>query len=190
MGHNLNLAKLPASGTIRLRPTTDNDLEFVFRVERDNENAPFVLQWSHERHLSAIYSEDTAHLVVEARGGRRLLGYVILSGLTDPAHSIEFVRIVIAEKGKGYGRETVHLIKRLAFEDLAAHRLWLDVMEHNTRAQRLYESHGFVFEGTLRDATRVGNQFYSLHVLSMLEDEHRRAVRRPRQASAEADGRT
>ncbi len=42
------------------------------------------------------------------------------------------------------------------------------------RAQRLYDSEGFVREGFLRDYNKVGDRFESLIIMSMLEDEHRR----------------
>ncbi len=56
--------------------------------------------------------------------------------------SIEFMRIVVTDKGKGYGRATVSTVKRHAFDDLSAHRLWLDVKAHNTRARAVYEKAG------------------------------------------------
>lgn len=68
----------------------------------------------------------------------------------------------------------MRLVKAIAFDHLGAHRLWLDVRDHNVRAQRLYDSEGFVREGFLRDYNKVGDRFESLIIMSMLEDEHRR----------------
>ena len=64
------------------------------------------------------------------------------------------------------------LIKQQAFEQLGAHRLWLDVMAHNDRARNLYRSEGFLEEGTLRECMLVGGEFVSLVIMSMLEDEY------------------
>ena len=63
------------------------------------------------------------------------------------------------------------MLKQLAFRDLAAHRFWLDVKSHNTRAKALYDSEGFVVEGTLREAVRTERGFESLIVMSMLQTE-------------------
>jgi RimJ/RimL family protein N-acetyltransferase len=49
------------------------------------------------------------------------------------------------------------------FDELGAHRLWLDVFEHNARARHVYRSMGFAEEGV--DG--------SLVVMSMGEDEYR-----------------
>ncbi|PZO38752.1 MAG: hypothetical protein DCF17_14225 [Shackletoniella antarctica] len=41
--------------------------------------------------------------------------------------------------------------KRLVFDTLKAHRLWLDVKSKNSRARYLYRSEGFVEEGFMRE---------------------------------------
>lgn len=42
-------------------------------------------------------------------------------------------------------------IKKIVFDKLKAHRLWLDVRLKNYRAQQLYQSEGFIKEGVLRE---------------------------------------
>jgi diamine N-acetyltransferase len=61
--------------------------------------------------------------------------------------------------------------KKIAFDDLGAHRFWLDVQRRNTRARALYDSEGFVLEGELREAVRVPGGFETLAVMSMLAAE-------------------
>ena len=63
-------------------------------------------------------------------------------------------------------------MKRWAFEEAAAHRLWLDVFESNHHARALYESEGFVVEGVRRDHVHHGGRFVSVVLMSMLEDEY------------------
>ena len=92
--------------------------------------------------------------------------------MNDPDKSIEFKRIVISEKGKGFGREAVQLVKKIAFETLGAHRLWLEVMEHNGRACQLYQSEGFVSEGLHRESFKQGEKYISLRIMSILADEY------------------
>lgn len=157
---------------VRLRPTTADDLEWVLAAERHEENRDFVGQWGVEQHVAALNDPDIRHLVVELPAGEAV-GYTILRGLSGPHDSIVLQRLLITDKGRGYGRAALGAIKRLAFEELGAHRLWLDVMEHNHRARRLYESEGFVREGTLREAFRLGERYVSLHILSVLVSEYR-----------------
>ena len=69
------------------------------------------------------------------------------------------------------------MAKKVAFDDLGAHRFWLDVKARNTRAKALYDSEGFVVEGQLRDAVKVADGFDSLIVMSMLQHEFTGAPR-------------
>ena len=64
-------------------------------------------------------------------------------------------KAIVCASSKGLGRACVRLLKRMAFRDLHAHRLWLDVKARNLRAKALYESEGYVVEGTLRTASRA-----------------------------------
>ncbi len=168
------------TGRIRLRPSTENDLALVLELEEDADNAPFILRWPADAHLAAMADPDRAHLMVEAKDSGRAVGYLILAALQSPHRSIEFVRITIARKGEGYGRECLRAIKRMAFDSLGAHRLWLDVMSHNARARALYLAEGFMEEGTLRESIELDGRRVSLIVLSMLEREYRQEPRRSR----------
>jgi diamine N-acetyltransferase len=157
---------------LMLRPTTEFDLDWVVRTEHDPRFEPFITRWSRQRHSAALRDPGTRHLVItDSSAGR--LGYVILRGIGEPDGGIELLRIVVAEPGRGIGRAALRLIKRSAFEELDAHRLWLDVVPSNTAALRLYESEGFVHEGVLREAGRRASGFVSLVLMSILEQEYR-----------------
>jgi diamine N-acetyltransferase len=158
---------------IELRRTTENDLQYVLSAQADKDSQPFVTAWPEEKHREALDDANIEHLIVESKPNNQRIGFVILAGLQSEHRNIEFMRIVITEKGKGYGKSAVHAIKRHAFETLAAHRLWLDVKEHNMRARTLYEKQGFRYEGTLRECLKGPEGFESLVVMSLLEQEYR-----------------
>ena len=157
---------------VRLRPTTEGDLAFVLREEGDEENRPFIGRWPRDRHLRALADASVEHLVAEDRGGEPL-GYAILTGIGGPGRIVCLKRLMVARKGRGYGRAVLRLVKRRAFGELGAHRLWLDVKEGNARARGLYESEGFVQEGVLRDSFWTGEVHETLVVMSILESEYR-----------------
>jgi diamine N-acetyltransferase len=141
---------LLTSSRLKLRRTKPTDLEFVIETEYDPENKPFISQWTYEQHLSAISDRDCLHLVAEERRGQ-LMGYAIIFGVENVHSNIELMRIAISDQGKGYGKELLRLIQQYVFMKMQAHRLWLDVKEHNYRAQNLYEQLGFQIEGKLRE---------------------------------------
>lgn len=159
------------SDLIHLRPTTPEDLDFVLSAERDELNRRFVGQWSKEQHAAALADEDILHLIVEGPAGERE-GYVILTGILDPDLSMNIKRLVIQTKGCGYGTLTLKLLIHWAFDHTDTHRLWLDVKDHNVRAQQIYAKAGFQLEGTLRECLRTEEGFESLQIMSILRHEY------------------
>ena len=160
-----------ALARVRLRPTMQSDLDYVLSLEQDPANLPFITPWERTQHEAAIRFPDFRHFIVEGGDGLEPVGFLILIGCRSRNLSIELKRMVVRSKGEGYGRAALRVTKKVAFDDLGAHRFWLDVRTHNTRAKDLYDSEGFVVEGVLRESVRSANGFDSLVVMSLLETE-------------------
>ncbi len=158
---------------IRFRLSTPNDIDKIITIEKDSSNTPFIRQWPKEKHLKAIEDNNIAHFIVEEIQSPVIVGYVILIGINDPDNNLEFKRIAIDAKGKGYGREAVKLIKQFAFKHTETHRLWLEVVEHNDRAFKLYESENFALEGIHRESMKQGDSYHNLNVMSILRKEYK-----------------
>jgi RimJ/RimL family protein N-acetyltransferase len=163
---------------VRLRPTMQSDLEFVLSLEHDPENLPYITPWERTQHEAAIRFPDFRHFIIEAGEDLDAGGFLILVGCRNQHLSIELKRMVVRDKNQGFGRAALRVAKKIAFDDLGAHRFWLDVKKRNQRAKALYDTEGFTFEGELREAVRVEDGFDSLVVLSMLQGEY--AQRRER----------
>ena len=161
---------------LRLRPTMLSDLDFVTSVEHDSRNLPFITPWERTQHEGAVRFPDFRHFIVEGGDDYAPIGFVILQGCRNPHRSVELKRLVLQQKGQGYGRACVRLLKQMAFRDLHAHRFWLDVKQLNTRALALYASEGFVEEGRLRESVRLSTDgadgYDSLVLMSMLDREY------------------
>ena len=157
---------------VRLRPTMQSDLEFVLSLEQDPDNLPTITPWERMQHEAAIRFPDFRHFILEGGPGLDAAGFVILIGCKSQHQSLELKRMVVRHKGQGLGRAALRMVKKVAFGDLKAHRLWLDVKQRNTRGKALYDSEGFIVEGTLREAVRVADGFESMIVMSMLAAEY------------------
>ena len=147
-------------------------MAFVLQAEAAAKAEGFIGGWSEGEHLAALRDESVAYRLIVA-DGKRSVGYAIVRGVGSEHGSLELKRLVVSETGQGYGRRALRLVKRLAFAELGAHRLWLDVFTHNARARRLHESEGFVPEGILRECVRRSGGYASLVVMSLLESEYR-----------------
>ncbi|MBC5766351.1 GNAT family N-acetyltransferase [Ramlibacter albus] len=165
-------ARTPAR--VRLRPTMTSDIEFVLSLEQDPLNLPFITPWEKTQHEAAVRFPDFRHFIIEGGDNYDAVGFLILIGCKSRNRSLELKRMVVRSKGEGFGRAALREVKKIAFDDLHAHRLWLDVKTVNQRAKALYDSEGFVVEGVLREAVLTDEGFASLVVMSMLAPEFAR----------------
>jgi len=155
-----------------LRLAAPSDVTAIVALERTPIAREFVGQWNEDRHLAALLSGDARYYVSETGSGE-IQAYAILRGILEDSRSIELKRVVVAVPGRGLGRRILKELQRIAFEDLQAHRLFLDVFEDNSRARHLYESLGFRYEGVMRDAACREGVWFNLHLMSILEPEYR-----------------
>jgi RimJ/RimL family protein N-acetyltransferase len=149
--------------------------EMIQIISFEKSNAPFVESYTFERHLALLNDSDCLHLSIYKKENEMLVGHMICFGLSGSHRALELRRITISEKGMGYGREALQLIKEYCFKELQFHRLWLDVYQENTRATALYESEGFIYEGILRECIRKGDRYHSLLLYSILAREYERS---------------
>lgn len=155
---------------IKLTNTISSDIDTI--IEFENINKPFVHQYPREKHIALLKDNDCLHLSIKRLDNDKLIGHMIIFGLYNQNKVLEFRRITINEKGLGFGREAIRLLKKLCFEKLRFHRLWLDVYDDNDIAIKLYESEGFFKEGTLRDNIKTDNGYRSQRIYSMIESEY------------------
>ncbi len=159
------------SNRLIYQPTTPADLDFVTYLEGSEDHLNYICPSTVDQHRKFIENPDVYHLIVR-KTDNTAIGFVFLSGLRSPNKSLELRRMIIIEKGMGYGREVLMTVKKLCFEELNFHRLWLDVFDYNHRAISLYQSEGLVEEGVLRECIYKDGIYRNLLLLSMLENEY------------------
>lgn len=138
-------------------------------------NVPMSLgetqQW-YQRAASNELRRDFVFAEVASGQEKRL---VSMGGLVDIdlRHSrAELYMMVHPERqGRGIGRLTVRWLCNFGFNSLRLNRIYLTTLAHNERARRLYERHGFVFEGRLRRHLLHGGQYVDRMVHGLLRDE-------------------
>ncbi len=104
--------------------------------------------------------------------------------LMDRMHSwlYEVSRIISVREGEGIGSSMMRWALRHIFDENGAHRAFLEVHETNVRARRLYESLGFLQEGTYRDGFRdpIDGSFQNLCPYGLLDVDYRAWIERRR----------
>ncbi len=89
--------------------------------------------------------------------------------------SARMSRVLIADafRRRGAGSGMVRALLELGFGELELHRIDLFVFDFNLPAIACYEKAGFVREGHIRDARRMGDAYWSLYQMGILRDEWR-----------------
>lgn len=147
--------------------------------ERD---APLMLEWMHDSGINCNFQADFASSTLESvlsfindcfgeesqnfaitDENDEYLGTISLKHISYKNANAEY-SIVIRKKAQGTGvavAATQELLK-YAFEELKLHKVYLNVLEENVRAQKLYEKCGFVYEGRAVDAVKISGTYRNL----------------------------
>lgn len=157
---------------LRLRVATMDDLDYIMAAENRPGNVEFIVPESREVHRDGLDSESTVHLIVERRDTNERVGFLMVSNLDNPDHEVEWRKVIIEDKGHGYGKEAMRLLMAWSFEDRKFHRGWLDCKDFNERALHVYESVGLKREGLFRETLYVHDHYESLVVLAILDREY------------------
>lgn len=80
--------------------------------------------------------------------------------------------IVTEHRGHGHGKAGFKLILDYCFKELNMHRVWLLVLDTNTRAYELYKKLGFVEEGSQRERIYRDGKYHNYIMMSILRNEY------------------
>ena len=109
-------------------------------MESAPDTAAYILAYDEQRHRAEFERDNIIYLSIYRQ--TRLAGFFILALDPDPG-SVEFRRIVIAERGRGIGQAAIQLMENYCRDVLGCSRIWLDVFEFNQRGRHIYEKLGY-----------------------------------------------
>ncbi len=111
-------------------------------------------------------------LVIETLTGEAV-GLVVLMPDRAEAHAVELSLLIgdPARWGAGLGSDALETVLDACFAGWNLHRVWLRVEVANERAHCLYQRHGFVHEGTLREAAFLDGRYQDVAILGLLARE-------------------
>jgi len=118
-------------------------------------------------------SDKRVYKVVDSESGA-VVGHISLGRIDHKNRSARIGRVLVGDpnvRGKGIGQQMIREILTIAFDELQLHRVSLGVFDFNTSAIACYEKSGFIKEGLLRDSRKVGDTYWSLWEMSILENE-------------------
>ena len=168
---------------IRLTAMRPEDMQMIIRWYEDSEfSRLFESRPAYprgEKRLQAYFADpesqrdSTYVFAIRALYSDELVGVIDLDSILW-THRVAWLGIGIgdaANRGRGYGREAMRLVLHFAFRELNLHRVQLTVFSYNTGAIRLYESLGFVHEGTQRESLQREGRRYDTLMYGILAHE-------------------
>ncbi|MBT2692073.1 GNAT family protein [Bacillus sp. ISL-55] len=148
----------------------------------------FLLQWSgtgftypltHQQLIKYLGeankegSEIQAFKVVHVESSK-VIGHISLGSINLHNRNARMCRVLIGDKemkGKGLAPYMVNKLLNIAFLKFGLHKVSLAVYDFNSPALKLYQKIGFRTEGLIREASRIGNDYWSYYEMSILDRE-------------------
>lgn len=162
---------------IILRSITEDDTPNIIRW-RNNPNVMkyFIIQQpltaeNHTKWLrTKVASGEVAQFILYEKDSNRPVGSVYLRNINQLHEKAEY-GIFIGEddaREKGYGTEAAKLMVEYAFHTLNLHKVYLEVLAENERAQRSYSKVGFVKEAYQKDEVRINGVYKDLILMAII----------------------
>ena len=145
----------------------------------------FLLQWAGpifrfpldvpqlEEYMAGAGGTPPSRVIFKAVAGTEVVGHIELDMIDYRNMSARMSRVLIADafRRRGVGSGMVRALLELGFGELELHRIDLFVFDFNLPAIACYEKAGFVREGHIRDARRMGDAYWSLYQMGILRNE-------------------
>ena len=143
----------------------------------------FLIQWSGNAFIfplaeqpleKYIESANTLACKVVDEETSDVIGHISLGQIDNINKSARIGKVLVGNtkmRGRSIGKHMMKAVLHIAFDELKLHRVTLGVYDFNTSAISCYEKIGFVKEGLLRESKRVGETYWNLWEMSMLEYE-------------------
>lgn len=171
---------------IQLVPFTEQDFAQLIEWSGDRD---FLMQWAGPlfhyplspdqlfAYNSDANNEETSvklnYRVVLSQTGQGI-GHISIGSIDRENASARITKVIIGTpefRGKGIGKAMVDAALAIGFGKLGLHKVTLGVYDFNIPAVKAYEHSGFSVDGVLRDVRKVGDSYWNLIEMSILENE-------------------
>lgn len=147
------------------------DIIGIIEMESDKANRDFVWTGTYDDHKLEINDKNHELLLFIKKENSSVIGFALVC-MDFHSKKCELRRLVVKEKGQGYGKEIMKGLLKYTFENLKLNRFWLDVYPDNLVAINLYESLGLHRDGILRQNYKSQRGYLDQIVYSMLIGEY------------------
>jgi diamine N-acetyltransferase len=133
-----------------MRKALPEDATFVLALLAMPHTSAHLHAPTTDEYLRTLDRASVQNLIIERDG--EPFGNLVLE--RDPEWFLTIRALAVREPRRGAGRFAMGYALQYAFRELGVHRVYLEVLENNEAARRLYESAGMQAEGMFRDGYR------------------------------------
>lgn len=187
---------------IRLELMKKEDLTYIVKWNA-NTSPEFLMQWAgpymnypltEEQLLSymdqhKINSEGTdTHFYKIVDDSGLMLGCIELGKIDPVNQSARIGKVLVGNtesRGSRIGRQAVQKVLQGGFEKLKLHRISLGVFDFNESAIRCYKNCGFEIDGIMKESRKIGDVYWNLIEMSLLESKWRALQHRQEEVKRE-----
>ncbi len=147
-------------------------------------DAPFMLEWMLDPEVAKNFRTDFSQMTIEkaeafilsAQNFESTRNYAIVNQEDEYLGTISLKNIDFENKNAEYAvslrkkaqgtsvaSDATNALFDIAFNELDLHRVYLNVLDENIRANKFYLKIGFVYEGQSKDCLRIDGEFKSLN---------------------------
>jgi len=157
-----------------LRPMLEKDAQFIV----DMRNNPKILDGLFSYQMITVKdhldwynnykSDNRIDLIICRKDDDKKIGTINLSSINHKNQKAEF-GVMISEIywNKGYAFEASNKFINYAFNEFNLKKIYLEVLEENEAAIKLYHKLGFIKEGSLRDSIFKNGEFKDVLVMAI-----------------------
>jgi diamine N-acetyltransferase len=164
----------------------------------ESKDIPGILEWMKDENINCFFrfdsgkvSEESVALFIQSTQDTseslhlaivdemdEYLGTISLKEIDHVAKNAEYaISTRTCAHGTGVALQATREILRIAFEELHLHRIYLNVLEENSRANRFYQKCGFHYEGQFRDHLCLRGKLKNLNWYAMLVTDYNGAIK-------------
>ena len=163
---------------VLLRSVERRDINIFYDIWSDEDvrklDSKFILPPSKEDILSnfnKFVNLDKKYLSILNEKGV-VVGYITYKEINE-CKNVYVLGITIGKNfwNRGYGQDSIKVLLRYLFMDMAAHRVELEVLDLNLRAIQCYNKCGFLEEGKRRKNCFSHGDYRDVIIMGILKEE-------------------
>ncbi|MBU3143466.1 GNAT family N-acetyltransferase [Clostridium sp. CF012] len=146
----------------------DSRVNCFFRFDSQNVTIKSVTEFIN----SCVEDNNNYHFAI-ADDNDIYQGTISLKNIDIDAGTGEYaIALHYEAQGKGIGTFATKQLLKYAFETLNLNRVYLNVLEDNINAIKLYKKCGFIFEGEFKQHIKIQGQFKNLKWYGILKENY------------------